>query len=187
MGDFDFRPANAETRNQILLRNISSHEYSGKLRLMYRGMDFFDPMAEQRVHYGTLMHEIFSRIHSADDVAKALDSVRREGMIDREKSQKLIPEISGLMEMEPVRSWFDGSWRVIAEQDILTRDGSIRRPDRVMLKSEQVIVVDYKFGKQRSAGHLTQVRKYAAMLRQMKYSKVSGFIWYVNQKEVVEA
>ena len=54
------------------------------------------------------------------------------------------------------------------------------------LGKEQVIVVDYKFGQKRSPGHLTQVRKYADMLRQMEYRDVSGFIWYVNQNEVVE-
>ncbi len=186
LGEFSFRKATPKALNQILLRNISSHEYSGKLRLMYRGIDFFDPMAEQRVHYGTLMHEIFSRIRSAEDIDRAIDSARREGLIDTDQAAKLKPEISGLMDMDMVRSWFDGSWKVIAEQDILTKDGSIRRPDRVMLKSGKVIVVDYKFGKQRLAGHLTQVRKYANMLRQMKYSEVSGYIWYINQQEVVE-
>ena len=91
-----------------------------------------------------------------------------------------------MVNLESVRDWFDGSWNVITEQDILTRDGSIRRPDRVMVKSGRVVVVDYKFGELKSAGHLSQVRKYADMLRQMKYEVVSGFIWYVNQNEVLE-
>jgi len=69
--------------------------------------------------------------------------------------------------------------------DILTREGSIRRPDRVMLKSGQVIVVDYKFGQKKSPGYSAQVRKYAEMLRQMKYTDVKGYIWYVNQNEVI--
>ena len=54
-----------------------------------------------------------------------------------------------------------------------------------MLKSDQVIVVDYKFGQKKSSGYSTQVRKYTEMLRQMKYSDVKGYIWYVNQNEVV--
>ena len=90
------------------------------------------------------------------------------------------------MQVDRVRDWFDGSWKVIAEQDILTRDGSIRRPDRVMLKSDEVIVVDYKFGKQKSTGHKAQVRNYANMLMQMKYKQVKAYLWYVNLNEVVE-
>jgi len=117
LGDFSFKPASIPEKNQILLGNISSHEFSGKLRLSYRGTDFFDPTAEQRVHYGTLMHEIFSRIGSAGDVDRALESVRREGLIDSQQAEKLIPEIKRVLEIDTVRHWFDGSWKVIAEQD----------------------------------------------------------------------
>jgi len=185
LGDFSFSKADSAKMDQLLLHNISSHEFSGKLRLMYRGMDFFDPDAGQRVQDGTLMHEIFARIRTAEDIDRALDSVCREGIIDIERSVGLRPEINRLMQMETVKEWFDGSWKVIAEQDILTRDGSIRRPDRVMLKSDEVIVVDYKFGQKKSSAHLAQVKKYANMLRQMKYKQVKGYIWYVNLNEVV--
>jgi hypothetical protein len=54
-----------------------------------------------------------------------------------------------------------------------------------MMKENRVVVVDYKFGHQKSGGHLAQVRKYAEMLRQMQYNTVEGFIWYVIQNEVV--
>ncbi len=184
-GDFTFSPAESVKMDQILLRDISSHEFSGKLRLIYRGMDFFDPDAGQRVQDGTVMHEIFARIRTSEDIDRALDSVCREGIIDIDRSERLRPEINRLMQMDTVKEWFDGSWKVIAEQDILTKDGSIRRPDRVMLKSDEVIVVDYKFGQKKSSGHLAQVKKYASMLKQMKYEQVKGFIWYVNLNEVV--
>ncbi len=185
-GDFSFSPSVQFARDQVILSNLSSHEFSGKLKLMYRGTDFFDSDAEQRVHYGTLMHEIFARIRTAEDIEQALESISREGMIDRKKAELLKPEINRLMQVDMVRDWFDGSWRVIAEQDILTRDGSVKRPDRVMLKSDKVIVVDYKFGRQKSTGHKTQVRKYADILKQMKYKEVKGFLWYVNLGEIVE-
>jgi ATP-dependent helicase/nuclease subunit A len=185
LGELTDRPDDREQGEQILLNSISSHEFSGKLRLMYRGLDFFDTGAQQRVNYGNLMHEIFSRIRSAKDIDRALNSALRDGIIDHTEAARIRPDIASKIDMEKVRGWFDGSWKVIAEQDILTRDGSIRRPDRVMIRDDQVIVVDYKFGKNRSPGHLTQVRKYAGMLRQMEYNDVHGFVWYVSQNEVV--
>jgi ATP-dependent exoDNAse (exonuclease V) beta subunit len=185
LGELTDRPDDREQGEQILLNSISSHEFSGKLRLMYRGLDFFDTGAQQRVNYGNLMHEIFSRIRSAEDIDRALNSALRDGIIDHTEAARIRPDIASKIDMEKVRGWFDGSWKVIAEQDILTRDGSIRRPDRVMIRDDQVIVVDYKFGMNRSPGHLTQVRKYAGMLRQMEYNDVHGFVWYVSQNEVV--
>jgi superfamily I DNA/RNA helicase len=186
LGDLSFTGASMVKRNQLLVRQLSSHEFSGKLRLMYRGTDFFDQGTEEKVQHGILMHEIFSRIKTAGDIDTALDSVRREGMIDAEKSRLLRPEVKRYLEMDLVKDWFDGTWKVIAEQDILTREGSLRRPDRVMLRSSTAIVVDYKFGMVKSSGHLVQVRKYAGMLKQMKYEELSGFVWYVYLNEVVK-
>ena len=107
-------------------------------------------------------------------------------MIETADAEKLKSEISRLIEDSNVLEWFDGSWKVIAEQDILTPEGTLKRPDRVMLKDEQVIVVDYKFGRQQSASHRSQVRRYVKMLREMSYGAVKGVIWYVNLKEVVK-
>ncbi len=188
LGDFSFRDRSGITKKteQMLILNLCSHEFSGKLRLQYRGTSFFDTESEQRIHQGNLMHEIFSRIRSSGDVNKALDAIRREGMIGTGDAERMQAEVSRLIETPSVRDWFDGSWKVITEQDILTPEGSLKRPDRVMLKDDQVVVVDYKFGKQQSNSYKSQVRKYTDMLKQMNYGNVKGFIWYVNLEEVVE-
>ena len=186
LGEMEFSPPEHETGHPIILKDLSSHEFSGRLRLMYRGMDFFDPQAEKRVNYGNLMHEIFAGIISEADVGKAVERVRREGMIDGTQAEGMKEEISAMIGAESVREWFSGNWKVITEQDILTREGSMRRPDRVMIKPGRVVVVDYKFGSMKSHGHLSQVRRYVNMLRQMQYEEVHGYIWYVKLKEVIE-
>ena len=173
-------------REQLLISRLFSNEFSGKLRLQYRGTSFFDIRAEQRIHQGNLMHELFSRIRSTADIDKAIEAIRREGMVETADAKKLKGEISRLIRDSDVMQWFDGSWKVIAEQDILTPEGTLRRPDRVMIKEKQVIVVDYKFGRQQSASHRSQVKKYTQMLEEMSYEEVKGFIWYVNLKEVVK-
>jgi len=187
-GDFHSLGSSGKTvkREQLLISQLHSHEFSGKLRLQYRGTSFFDTRAEQRIHQGNLMHELFSRIRSTADIDKAIEAIRREGMVETADAEKLKGEISRLIQDSDVMEWFDGSWKVIAEQDILTPEGTLKRPDRVMLKDEQVIVVDYKFGRQQSASHRSQVKKYTLMLEEMSYGEVKGFIWYVNLKEVVK-
>jgi ATP-dependent exoDNAse (exonuclease V) beta subunit len=172
-------------REQLLISHLISHEFAGKLRLQYRGTSFFDTRAEERIHQGNLMHELFSRIRSFDDINRALEAIIREGMIETSDAEKLKEEIVRLIGNKDVKNWFDGSWKVIAEQDILTPSGTIKRPDRVMLKDDRVIVVDYKFGRQQSASHRSQVRKYMKILEEMKYGEVKGFIWYVNLEVVL--
>jgi hypothetical protein len=169
-----------------LIRQLSSHAYSGKLRLMYRGLEFFDPLAEERINRGNLMHEIFSMISSYRDLEWAVEKIRREGMIGRGEAGDITREIRQILQVEPYQDWFDGSWKVIAERDILDRGGALRRPDRVMIKDGRMIVVDYKFGHVKSASHKQQVKQYVDILRQMKTRDVRGYIWYVVLNELVE-
>ena len=63
------------------------------------------------------------------------------------------------MQAEEVKAWYDGSARVLNEVDILFGKGLSKRPDRVMIKDNKVIVVDYKFGERQDKRHPNQVRR----------------------------
>ena len=52
------------------------------------------------------------------------------------------------------------------------------RPDRVMMRGDEAIVVDYKFGLPRPDYH-EQVRHYCQLLQQMGKQNVKGYLWYV--------
>ena len=84
------------------------------------------------------------------------------------------------------RHWFDGTYRVMNEASIVTGDGEIYRPDRVLIAPDatRVIVIDYKFGQMRGS-HKSQVRHYVDLMRQMGYPTVEGWLWYVSAGEVV--
>jgi len=60
-----------------------------------------------------------------------------------------------------------------------------RRPDRVMMKDRQVVVVDFKFGKPKD-GYRQQVREYMDLLSAMGYEQISGYLWYVFANELEE-
>jgi CRISPR/Cas system-associated exonuclease Cas4 (RecB family) len=67
------------------------------------------------------------------------------------------------------------------ESDILIPGSSdIRRPDRVMVSEDKAVIVDYKFGEKRASSHRKQIEAYAALLRDMGYADVQGYLWYVS-------
>ena len=84
------------------------------------------------------------------------------------------------------RQWFDGTYRVLNEASIVTGDGEIYRPDRVLLAPDgsRVIVIDYKFGAPHATYH-RQVRDYVSLMQQMGYPSVEGWLWYVSAGEIV--
>jgi ATP-dependent helicase/nuclease subunit A len=187
-GEINFKKKE-ETAGQLeqeMISQLISHKFSGKLRLKYRGMDFFDPESEKRINKGNIMHEIFSLILTHEDVDMAVDKIRREGLLDKGEAESIRKEIKQTLNIEPFRDWFSGEWEVIAEKDILNREGALKRPDRVMLQDESLIVVDYKFGHSKSPGHKQQVKQYMNTLKQMNYQDVIGYLWYVHLDELIE-
>jgi RecB family endonuclease NucS len=60
-----------------------------------------------------------------------------------------------------------------------------KRPDRVMLNEQEVIVVDYKFGEEKHE-HSQQLKQYKDLMRKMGYKNVKGYLWYVPREMLVE-
>ena len=113
-------------------------------------------------------------------------SARRQGIEQHGEMARI--EVSETFEAASGhRHWFDGTYRVMNEASIVDAAGEIRRPDRVLISEsgDRVIVIDYKFGQKRPS-HKQQVRTYTALLRQMGYPHVEGWLWYLSPGEVVE-
>lgn len=172
--------------DEIEMARISSISPDDRLQLRLHGKGFFfDNM--QRKH-GALMHEVLSRIRTSQDIPAAVEAYRLSGVIDRKESGALIARLKDLLGAPGVASWYDGSARVLNEVDILFGKGLSRRPDRVMITADRVIVVDYKFGEHPDKRYHSQVRNYLKLIREMGYEEVEGYLWYVelNKIEVVK-
>ena len=53
-----------------------------------------------------------------------------------------------------------------------------------MMKNEQVVVVDFKFGKAKQK-YNKQVKGYMQLLSRMGYKNITGYLWYVEE-EIIE-
>lgn len=133
------------------------------------------------------MHELLSRIRSVSDIETAVGFYLRSGVVDREEASLLIEKLQALLTRPEVAMWFDGSARVLNEIDILFGNGLSKRPDRVMIFDDEVVVVDYKFGALQSKRYHQQVRQYIKLIEEMGYVKIKGYLWYVelNKTELV--
>ncbi|MBQ4445991.1 MAG: hypothetical protein II910_07050, partial [Prevotella sp.] len=59
-----------------------------------------------------------------------------------------------------------------------------KRPDRVMVCGDEVVVVDFKFGKYKDE-YKKQVEEYKNLLVKMGYTHVKGYLWMVYNNKVV--
>lgn len=116
---------------------------------------------------GIEMHDIFASVTYREDIAK----------IEDEQNRRLVEEMVASVNE---RGWFSDRYDVLKECTIINPDGSLLRPDRIMVKGAEAVVVDYKFGEfvPYNKKYHKQVHRYMQLLMDMGYTKVSGFLWY---------
>ena len=163
-----------------------------EFRQSNRSADFIQDEEDESAQYirqGELLHHLFAYIRTSDDIAQALVRLRMEGVITSDEQEKQIHKLAVWALGHPkVKEWFSGNWTLFNECAIIYMEkGGLqtRRPDRVMMKDGQVVVVDFKFGKKQTVYH-KQVRDYMSLLASMGYSHIKGYLWYVYNNELEE-
>lgn len=174
----------ADAVQAVPMRRIPSVQPDERLHLRLHHRNSF--AADNHRRYGLMMHDLLSKIHTAADIPSAIAEKESAGEIDKVDAAKLTARLVQLLEKQAVRQWFDGSMRVMNEAEILYGNGQSRRPDRIMIDAEQLLLVDYKFGEQKDTRHQQQIRKYISLVHQIGYQYVKGYIWYVELDEIEE-
>ena len=145
-------------------------------------------LRSQYIRQGQLLHTLFASIDTKEDLTAAIERLLFEGVIEStEKAQEIYEIAEKALNLDEVKDWYSGEWTLYNECSIIYNDEQgkmqTRRPDRVMMKKDEVVVVDFKFGKKKPE-YSTQVREYMSLLLEMGYTDIKGYIWYVYSGEL---
>ena len=183
-------------QSQTLHLGIETYDLKVEFKQSNKSRDFTTPEEDEEVsqqnHYiqmGNVMHHVFSTIRTTADIDTALRQMELDGILyDAEITPERIKKmIDRSLKNPQVADWFSGRWTLYNECTILSTDehGNMidRRPDRVMSDGQEMVVVDFKFGRPNNDYH-DQVREYMNLLKQMGHTHISGYLWYVYQNKI---
>ena len=178
----------ASTTHNILLGHYPTS--TGAMNLRLGEQRYFEEGGERHLsarNIGIVMHSILSQATTREDVLQGIERLLKKGRISPTQAAELSATIAREFERDEVKEWF-GEWDdVRTENDILrTGEGLTLRPDRVMIRSERAVVVDYKFGEEHSKQYSKQVERYMALLQEMGYTHTEGYLWYLSAGKIVK-
>lgn len=166
-----------DPRPGLKLPTSSFREHGGEVALSPRS-------------FGRLMHRLFEEALDRQGLVEGIDALLRNGVVDQKQAEELSLRVEEALSDPRTKSWYDETWeRVLRERDILLPKSELhqrKRPDRVMIRGDRAVVVDYKFGERDPRTYHRQVADYMGYLSQMGYREVEGWIWYVMQGRVEE-
>ena len=174
--------------------HMESMRHDIEFRQSNRSADFIQGVDEEEsdsrfINRGRLLHTLFSAIETEEDIDDAIAQLVFEGIIGKPETEREIRELTRrAFSLPEVQDWYSGSWQLFNECDIIWQENGelhTRRPDRVMMRGSEIVVVDFKFGK-RNKKYNKQVKGYIQLLVRMGYpqEKIKGYLWYVEEGEI---
>jgi len=136
-------------------------------------------------YWGKLLHLALSKILYKENISEVCNSLYWSGFCSLQDKQNLEKEITILLSNPEIQMFFDGSWEVKNEREILMNDGSTYIPDRLLFSDDKTVVIDYKTGNQDSS-HILQIEKYAYVLKQMGYDNIDKYLIYTKSENLVK-
>ncbi|WP_316801572.1 UvrD-helicase domain-containing protein [Pedobacter frigidisoli] len=133
---------------------------------------------------GSLLHDILANASSEKEVADYASNLVLQGIIKEEEVPKLTTSSLEVLNHAELQEILNKATSSITEKNIVDAQGKLHRPDRVLINANEVIILDYKFTLEKSDRHIEQVLKYKALLSEMGYSNVKGYLFYAINKEL---
>ena len=78
----------------------------------------------------------------------------------------------------------NGANEILSEQSIILGRDSLKRPDKIIFKDGETIVIDFKTGVKKDKD-FKQLQEYVLTLQEMDLPSVRGFLYYTQSREMV--
>ena len=132
--------------------------------------------------YGTLVHEILALIFTATDVKRVLRQYQKLGKIDINQYEELSNLLIQITTHPELKTYFLKNKKIFTERELLTSEKEILIPDRLIFEEKNVVIIDYKTGKE-ELQHQQQISRYGLIISEMGFT-ISRKILVYLQKDI---
>ena len=184
-------------KNQDNIENLHhyiSNNYHERITIRSESERFFmlfDNKASQAIKMGQKMHAVLEKLQSIDDLDKTIRKLQIQGTVTTADVPIITARVRKIFKLPIVQRWFQADWEVLAERSLLHNNNRLI-PDRVIVKDNKAIVIDYKTVQDDSnlenqmSKYKRQVRKYGKILKDMKYEIAGMYLLFIGKEIRIE-
>ena len=138
-----------------------------------------------RENFGTFFHNVISKVYSNfSDGFDYLDSLSTQPNLDKSYIDRTKTILNELQKNKSLSFIYDSNQIIYNEREFRSSDNEILRLDRLIIKDNHAIIIDYKTSK--GENDTNQVSNYLSNVKLCGFNKVSAFLLYVSNQELVE-
>ncbi len=157
-------------------------------------LDSVIDLSDER-RYGNQFHLLLSKIEGSNfenqegsnkyDKQIVLNELIISGKIEDAFKDKMLEQVKILYNNPDFNNLFVNAKRVLNEQNIIAGENDAFRPDKIILKKDETIILDYKTGAMNSK-YNKQLSTYVNLLKQMELPNVKAFIYLTTTNELIQ-
>ncbi|GGW24857.1 UvrD-helicase domain-containing protein [Arenibacter certesii] len=164
---------------------LYSYKDRPEFRILTKSGALWDTERETAINKGNLVHLIMGLIKTKADIDSAVKGAIKSGDLSQDDHQEIMEKVSSIVEHPQLSRYYNNDLVIMNEQDILTMDGKILKPDRIVLNNDKATIIDYKTGNKNSSYH-QQLYAYADALEGMGYKIEDKIIVYINKDIILD-
>ena len=165
---------------------ISTAKEDHNIRVVTKSGLLWDTNQQEAIEKGNLIHNIMAQIKTSDDIDYVITDFLKSSTINEEQAKFLKQTVTNILEHPKLQDYYSSNYIVYNERDIISKDGIILRPDRIVLNSQnEAIIMDYKTGLE-AKKYEQQLQSYQDVLEDMKISVKKKILIYINDDILVK-
>lgn len=165
---------------------ISTAKETHQLNIVTSSGYLWDTLQEKAIEKGNLIHNIMSEIKTAEDIAYVLERFMVLGKINESQQEALKTIVHNIVNHNQLQPYFNSELTIYNEQDIITKDGILLRPDRIVINPKnEAVIIDYKTGLTNSK-HQEQLYDYQLVLEDMNIKVIKKILIYINDEITIK-
>ena len=136
------------------------------------------------MQFGIEFHLLASQIESIEEIQTSINAAILEGTVAEKNRKALSEKINALFKLEEYQNLFKNRSVVLSEQAILVDEITSIRPDKIILKTDETILLDFKTGLP-SSKNTRQILDYKSVLEEMGYPNVRCYLYFSAINELI--
>jgi hypothetical protein len=158
-----------------------TNKFESSLTISTRAGELWGSSRELAISQGTLLHYGMSLIMSPEDVAPTVSLLVDTGAISENEQESYLERFNNITTHPDLAPYFKAGLNIKNEQALITENGVILRPDRMVFEKIEVTIIDYKTGKKYSS-HNEQIDTYGQTMKSMGYKVKDKILVYIDDE-----
>ena len=178
---------NSKESGTYSLKQFISNDWRKEIIIRTQAPEYWDAdEPDDKREYGKLTHFVLSKIKYTEDVETVLNGMETEGIIEQNDSDKIKQKVKEALLNNELKVFFEHEEGTVIKTEAeiyVSRDGTIHRPDRLIIKDRKCSIIEYKTGKPDDY-HIKQLNTYEDILRDAGFDEIEKYLFYIEENKL---